>query len=106
MVPGLPLQTKIWFMRGLNSGNATNSVQNLLSSRLLSRIINITTYRSTILTAVLYGCKTRSDIKRGSQSYFRTGGLPPISSSWRQAPWDSRPENFLFNWTFAVIVLM
>jgi hypothetical protein len=21
-----------------------------------------------------------------SQSYFKTGGLPPISSSWRQAP--------------------
>jgi hypothetical protein len=25
-----------------------------------------------------------------SQDYFTTGGLPPISSSWRQAPWDSR----------------
>jgi hypothetical protein len=24
------------------------------------------------------------------KSYFMTGGLPPISSSWRQAPWDSR----------------
>jgi hypothetical protein len=29
-----------------------------------------------------------------SQSYFRTGGLPPISSSWRQAPWNWRPEIF------------
>jgi hypothetical protein len=29
-----------------------------------------------------------------SQSYFTTGGLPPVSSSWRQAPWDSRPEIF------------
>jgi hypothetical protein len=29
-----------------------------------------------------------------SQSYFTTGGLPPISSSWRQAPWESRPEIF------------
>jgi hypothetical protein len=27
-----------------------------------------------------------------SQSYFMTGGLPPISSSWRQAPWDTRLE--------------
>jgi hypothetical protein len=27
-----------------------------------------------------------------------TGGLPPISSSWRQAPWDSRPD-FFPNWT-------
>jgi hypothetical protein len=25
-----------------------------------------------------------------SQSNFTTGGLPPISVSWRQAPWDSR----------------
>jgi hypothetical protein len=29
-----------------------------------------------------------------SQSYFTTGGLPPNSSSWRQAPWDSRPVIF------------
>jgi hypothetical protein len=27
-----------------------------------------------------------------SQSYFTTGDLPSISSSWRQSPWDSRPE--------------
>jgi hypothetical protein len=30
-----------------------------------------------------------------SQSNFTTGGLPPMSSSWRQVPWGSRPENFL-----------
>jgi hypothetical protein len=30
-----------------------------------------------------------------SQSYFATGGLPPICSSWRQSPWDSRPVFFL-----------
>jgi hypothetical protein len=29
-----------------------------------------------------------------SQSYFTTGGLPPISSSWRQAPWNPRAEIF------------
>jgi hypothetical protein len=29
-----------------------------------------------------------------SQSYFTTSGLPPASLSWRQAPWDSRPEIF------------
>jgi hypothetical protein len=28
------------------------------------------------------------------QSYFTAGGLPPISSSWRQDPWDSRPVIF------------
>jgi hypothetical protein len=26
---------------------------------------------------------------RQSQSYFTTGGLPSVMSSWRQAPWDS-----------------
>jgi hypothetical protein len=31
-------------------------------------------------------------ILRTSQSYFTTGSLPPISSSWRQAPWGSRPK--------------
>jgi hypothetical protein len=41
-----------------------------------------------------------------SQNYFTTGGLPPISSSWRQAPWDSRPSVFCFNWTLAAIVLL
>jgi hypothetical protein len=34
-------------------------------------------------------CKQR---QRDCKSYFTTGGLPPISSSWRQAPWDSRPS--------------
>jgi hypothetical protein len=29
-----------------------------------------------------------------SQSYFTTGCLPPISSSWRQASWDSGPVIF------------
>jgi hypothetical protein len=28
------------------------------------------------------------------QSHFTTGGWPPISSSWRQAPWDPRPVFF------------
>jgi hypothetical protein len=32
-----------------------------------------------------------------SQSYFTTGGLPPISLFWRQDPWDSGPV-FFFNW--------
>jgi hypothetical protein len=41
-----------------------------------------------------------------SQSYFMTGGLMPVSSSWCQAPWGSRPEFFICNWTLAVIVLM
>jgi hypothetical protein len=40
-----------------------------------------------------------------SQCHLTTGGLPPISSSWRQTPWDSRKFFFLLvNWTVAVIV--
>jgi hypothetical protein len=31
-----------------------------------------------------------------SQSYFTTGGLPPISSSWRHALWNSRHSNLIF----------
>jgi hypothetical protein len=30
-----------------------------------------------------------------SQTCFTTGGLPPISSSWRQVLWDSRPVFFI-----------
>jgi hypothetical protein len=36
----------------------------------------------------------QSQSQSQSQSYFTTGGLPPISSSWRQAPWDPRPDFF------------
>jgi len=43
----------------LNSGNACyHSVQNLLSSRLLSKNIKIKIYRTIILPVVLYGCET------------------------------------------------
>jgi len=43
----------------LKSGNACyHSVQNLLSSSLLSKNIKIKTHRSTILPLVLYGCGT------------------------------------------------
>jgi hypothetical protein len=35
-----------------------------------------------------------------SNNYFRTGGLPPISSSWGQAPWDSGPQFFQLNTCF------
>jgi hypothetical protein len=38
--------------------------------------------------------------------YFTTGRLPPISSFWRQAPWDPRAEFLFSNWTLAFIVLL
>jgi hypothetical protein len=47
--------------RRLNSGNACyHSVQNLLSSRLLSKNVKIRIYKSIILPVVLYGCETWS----------------------------------------------
>jgi hypothetical protein len=47
--------------RRLNSGNACyHSVQNLLSSRLLSKNLKIRIYTTIILPVVLYGCETWS----------------------------------------------
>jgi hypothetical protein len=39
---------------------------------------------------------TNQSIHSGNHShnYFMTGGLPPICSSWWQAPWESRPVIF------------
>jgi len=49
----------------LRSGNACyHSVQNLLSSRLLSKNLKIKLYRTIILPAVLYGCETWSQTLR------------------------------------------
>jgi hypothetical protein len=49
----------------LNSGSACyHSVQSLLSSRLLSRNLNVKIYRTIILPVVLYGCETWSLILR------------------------------------------
>jgi hypothetical protein len=45
----------------LSSGNACyHSVQNLLSSRLLSTNVKIRLYKTVILPVVPYGCETRS----------------------------------------------
>ncbi|PNF29011.1 hypothetical protein B7P43_G14712, partial [Cryptotermes secundus] len=47
--------------RRLNSGNACyHSIQNLSSSRLLSKNIKIRIYKTIILPVVLYGCETLS----------------------------------------------
>jgi hypothetical protein len=52
---------QIWFTRKLKRVNVCyHSVQNLLSSRLLSKNIKIRTYETVILFVVLYGCETRS----------------------------------------------
>jgi hypothetical protein len=45
--------------RRLNSGNACyHSVQNFLSSRLLSKNLKIRIYKTIILPVVPYGCET------------------------------------------------
>jgi hypothetical protein len=45
--------------RRLNSGNACyHSVQNLLSSCLLSKNVKVRIYKTIILPVVLYGCET------------------------------------------------
>jgi hypothetical protein len=47
--------------RRLNFGNACyQSVQNLLSSRLLSNNVKVRTYKIIIMPVVLYGCETWS----------------------------------------------
>jgi hypothetical protein len=42
--------------------------------------------RSRVSQNILYPEAQPSDSLSQSQSHFTTGGLPPISSSWRQAP--------------------
>jgi hypothetical protein len=54
--------------RRLNSGNVCyHSVQNLLSSRLLSKNLKIKIYKKIILPVVLYGCVTWSLTLRKEQ---------------------------------------
>jgi hypothetical protein len=56
--------------RRLNSGNACyHSVQNLLSSRLLSRNLKIRIYKTIILPVVLHGCETWSQTLREEQRF-------------------------------------
>jgi hypothetical protein len=47
--------------RSLNSGSACyHSIQNLLSSQLLSKKVKIRIFKTIILPVVLYGCETWS----------------------------------------------
>jgi hypothetical protein len=57
--------------RRLNSGNACHhSVQNLLSSRLLSKNIKVRIYKTIILPVGLYGCETWSLTLREEHRLF------------------------------------
>jgi hypothetical protein len=55
--------------RRLNSGSACyHSVQNLLSSRLLSKNMKVKIYKTIILPVILYGCETWSLTVREEQN--------------------------------------
>jgi hypothetical protein len=70
------------------------------------RLLRLAGLRWRYLTATPHGPDSLPKVKvrlivqnqsqSQSQSCFTTGGLPPISLSWRQPPWDSRPVTFLF----------
>jgi hypothetical protein len=65
-------------------------------SKLWSRIPRHSEPRITVLTRASSNLTDRPKRQSQNHSYFTTVGLPPISSSWRQVPWDSRPEIFFF----------
>jgi hypothetical protein len=50
--------------------------------------------RGNVFNELLPGNDKGHTSQSQNQNYFRTGGLPLISSSWRQAPWDPRKEIF------------
>jgi hypothetical protein len=47
-----------------------------------------------LLTSNNCNSQLTPQLKSHSQSYFTTGRLLPISSSWHQAPWGSWPDSF------------
>jgi hypothetical protein len=89
------------------------SVCYVFTSRCLAtELNNVLCFRAHVLTGwrlsysyLLLFCRLRLKTLLWS-SYFTTGGLPPVSSPWQQAPWDSRRVIVFPRWTLAVIVLM
>jgi hypothetical protein len=59
-------------------------------------VISLATVKFKPLTFSTSGVTLSYSKLLQSQSYFTTGSSPPIISSWRQAPWDSRQVNFIF----------
>jgi hypothetical protein len=52
---------------------------------------------STLDFVLIYTQLIQSQSQNQSRSYFTTGGLPSISLSWRQAPWDRDQRFFHLN---------
>jgi hypothetical protein len=74
----------------LNSGNACyHSVQNLLSSRLLSKNVKFRIYESIILPVVLYGCETWSLTLRENWGVWKHGVVENI---WTKERWSDRSK--------------
>jgi hypothetical protein len=83
--------------RRLNSGNACyHSVQNLLSSRLLSKNIKTRIYKTIILPVVLYGCETWSLTLREERRLrvFEDRVLRRILDQ-REMKWQEVGENYI-----------
>jgi hypothetical protein len=87
----------------LNSGNACYySVQNLLSSRLISKNLKIKIYKTIILPVVLYGCETWS-LTMGEEHRLRVfenrvlifGPKREEDGSWRKLHNDELHNLFL-----------
>jgi hypothetical protein len=98
--PACCVLTSRSFATTSNSGDSSTSRVQVLSSPTLVRnclpAIPSTEVDSQLFSASLaeLNFTQHYQSQSQSQSHFTTGGLPPISSSWRQAPWDSRPGFF------------
>jgi hypothetical protein len=86
----------------LPASHFSTATLNWLTAKLLLALASIVILGSEshgthnhILLPYASGSLRNSQPTTQSRSYFTTGGLPPISSSWRQAHWGSRPE-FVF----------
>jgi hypothetical protein len=73
----------------------------------MNRVYWFISFASVDTHLVLYALRYyRAELESQSELLYDWRFLPPISPSWRQALWDSRPVILFSNWTLAVIVLM
>jgi hypothetical protein len=82
--------TRAVFLGSESRGTRDHILLSQIQDFLFCRLLRLARLRWRYSTPSSYGINAFSV----SQSYFTTGGMPPISSSWRRAPWDSWPEFF------------